>query len=108
MIEKSVYKFLLIAMIFIALPSFVLAQNGYDDEAIKEKVDFGNIINSSFHSNALYDEMKVKCHPDRFPTDKGKNQIAEDLFQAISKNKNNYKRLVELKSEARQKLGIKF
>lgn len=37
MIEKSVYKFLLIAMIFIALPSFVLAQNGYDDEVIKEK-----------------------------------------------------------------------
>ena len=56
----------------------------------------------------LYDELKVKCHPDRFPTDKEKNTIAENIFQEISKNKNNVKRLLELKEEASQKLNINF
>lgn len=77
-------------------------------ESLKQDVDFNNIINSSFHSANLYDELKVKCHPDRFPTDLEKNAIAEILFQEISKSKLNAKRLLELKEEAKQKLNIHF
>lgn len=80
----------------------------FKDEALKGEVDFNNIINSSFNSIQLYDELKVKCHPDRFPTDKEKNIIAENLFQEITKSKNNVKRLLELKEEAIQKLNINF
>lgn len=75
-------------------------------EALSQDVDFNNIIRSSFHSNELYDALKVKCHPDRFPTDLELNGVAEKLFQEISKNKTNYKRLEELKIEAKQKLNI--
>lgn len=84
------------------------ARQRFKDESLKQEIDFGNIINSSFNSIQLYDELKVKCHPDRFPTDMEKNSIAENIFQEISKNKNNVKRLLELKEEAIQKLNINF
>lgn len=77
-------------------------------ESIEQDVDFNNIINSSFNSIKLYNELKVKCHPDRFPTNKEENLIAEHLFQEITKSKNNSKRLLELKEEAKQKLNITF
>ena len=84
------------------------AKQRFKNESLKQEIDFGNIINSSFNSIQLYDELKVKCHPDRFPTDKEKNSIAENIFQEISKNKNNVKRLLELKEEAIQKQKIHF
>ncbi len=80
----------------------------FKNESLIHDIDFNNIINSSFNSIKLYDELKVKCHPDRFPTDKEKNLIAENIFQEITKNKTNVKRLLELKEEAIQKLNINF
>lgn len=80
----------------------------FKKESLEQEVDFNNIINSSFNSKQLYDTLKVKCHPDLFPTDKEKNLIAENLFQEITKNQNNAKRLIELKEEAKQKLNINF
>ena len=80
----------------------------FKKESLRQDIDFNNVINSSFNSIKLYDELKVKCHPDKFPTDKDKNRIAESLFQEITKNKTNIKRLLELKEEAIQKLNINF
>lgn len=82
------------------------ARKRFKDESLKQNIDFDNIINSSFNSIQLYDILKVKCHPDRFPTDKNKNAIAESIFQEISKNRTNVKKLLELKEEAKQKLNI--
>jgi hypothetical protein len=84
-----------------------LKQN-YKEDSLKEVIDFGNVINSSFNSQQLYDELKKKCHPDRFPNDNDKNSIAIKLFQEISENKNNSKRLSEIKEVAEKKLQIKF
>ena len=84
------------------------AKQQFKNESLAQEVDFNNIINSSFHSNELYDILKVKCHPDRFPTDPKLNEIAEKLFQEITKSKTNVKRLQELKIEAQQKLNINF
>ena len=84
------------------------ARQRFRDESLNQDIDFNNIINSSFNSTQLYDKLKVKCHPDRFPIDKEKNSIAENLFQQITKNQNNVKRLLELKEEAIQKLNINF
>lgn len=84
------------------------AKQQFKNESLAQEVDFNNIINSSFHSNELYDILKVKCHPDRFPTDPELNEIAEKLFQEITKSKTNVKRLQELKVEAQQKLNINF
>lgn len=69
-------------------------------------VDFSNVINSAFNSKQLYDKLKVKCHPDRFPLNPEKNAIANDIFQRIKKNEYNVEELEKLKDEAIEKLGI--
>jgi len=106
----AIAEFGIIAFLVIKeqLKSKITAKQQFKSESLKQDIDFNNIINSSFNSIKLFDELKVKCHPDRFPTDKEKNIIAENLFQEISKNKTNVKRLLELKEEAIQKLNINF
>ena len=69
-------------------------------------VDFSNVINSAFNSKQLYDKLKVKCHPDRFPLDDEKNAIANDIFQRIKQNEHNVEELKKLKEEAIKKLDI--
>lgn len=106
----AIVEFLIIAFILLKekLRGKETAQQKFKNDSLKQDVDFNNIINSSFNSIALYDELKVKCHPDRFATDEVKNALAENIFQEITKNKTNVKRLIELKEEAKQKLNINF
>ena len=102
--------------VIILLLLFIVCQKGKKTktdrqkvrDSIKDDVDFQNIINSSFHATELYNELKVKCHPDRFVGDDEKIAIANRIFQEISKNKMNYKRLLELKKTAVQELDINF
>lgn len=75
-------------------------------ESLTKSIDFDNIINSSFNSNKIYDELKIKCHPDLFHNDPLKKNIAENIFQELTKNRNNIKRLIELKEKAKQELNI--
>lgn len=84
---------------------YVAAQRLKSD-IIKEKIDFENTFMSAFHSKELYDKLKRRCHPDRFAPDEGKMKIADDIFQRIRKYETNYKKLVELQEEAKEKLGI--
>jgi len=100
---------LILYLLFFRKREQVLSTKGqFKKEAKNGEIDFGNIINSSFNVKPLYDELKVKCHPDRFPTDERKSKIALELFQEISKNKTNYKKLIELKELAKQNLNINF
>ncbi len=82
------------------------------DKVMKEgDVDFGQTIKTAFDvkkAQALYDVLKKRCHPDVFSPDAEKVAIADDLFQEITKNKNNYKKLLELKEMAKEKLNINF
>lgn len=103
--EFAIIVGLLLARNFKKKPN---AKQKFKKEALAHEVDFNNIINSSFHSTELYDILKVKCHPDRFPANPELNAIAEKLFQEITKNKRNLKRLEELKIEAQNKLKINF
>lgn len=73
-----------------------------------ENVDFMNIIDSSFNAKGLYDELKKACHPDRFVDNQEKNRLATEISLEVAKNKNNIKKLIELRNEAIQKLGIKL
>lgn len=106
----SIVEFVIIIFIilFQKKKQTLTSQQQLKNEIIKEKIDFGNIINSSFHVKALYDELKVKCHPDRFSINDEENIIALELFQEISKNRTNYKKLIELKELAKNKLNLKF
>ena len=71
-------------------------------------IDFSNTMMSAFHARELYDQLKVRCHPDRYPQDEEKNRLAVELFQQVVQNKNNYKKLLDLKKIAEEKLQIQF
>ena len=82
--------------------------NSIKEEVKKEgPIDFGDVINNAFNAGAIYDDLKRKCHPDRFIEDPEKEAVANDLFQRITQNKHNISNLKKLKEEAVQKLGIK-
>jgi flagellar biosynthesis/type III secretory pathway M-ring protein FliF/YscJ len=85
-----------------------ITRNQFKEDSLKGEIDYNNIFESSFHGKELYDELKKKCHPDRFPNDPIKNKIALELAQEISENKNNYKKLIELKEIVKSKLGLTF
>jgi len=77
------------------------------DEAKDADIDFKNLFDSINNSEALYNLLKKKCHPDRF-LNPDQNKIADALFQEITKNKRNYNKLLELKIEAEKQLNITF
>lgn len=99
-------------IIIILLTKIILANTKHSDSKTREildtEIDFGNLVHSSFHSQDLYDKLKIKCHPDRFPNDKELNAKALELFQDISKNKYNYKELLRIKERAESELKIKI
>lgn len=70
-------------------------------------VNMDNLMNSIHYSRELYKELSRKCHPDRF-VNTSEQEIAEELFQRISRNKRNYEQLMLLKEEAKNKLNLTF
>lgn len=83
-----------------------LFKEQFKAEALSQEIDFDNIIDSSFNAAKLYDELKIKYHPDKFTDNSEINSLATKLFQEITKNKTNLKRLQELRQEAKSKLKI--
>lgn len=72
-----------------------------------EDVDFGGVIQSSFHAQGLYDSLIRKCHPDRF-IDEQQRQIATELSAQLVENKHNYNKLCSIKDKAIEKLNIRI
>ena len=104
----SIVELLIILYLIFFQKKTETTREKFKREALEKDIDLGNIINSAFHVKPLYDELKVKCHPDRFPNDVEKSKVALELFQQITKNKTNYNKLIELKELAKQKLNINF
>jgi hypothetical protein len=77
-------------------------------DVMENDVDFNNLINSAFNSDKIWDQLRKKCHPDRFGGDEKKTKIAGEIQAEINKNKNNVKVLQELKLRAENELGIKI
>jgi len=75
--------------------------------AKKSAVDMDNLMNSINGSKELYKELSRSCHPDRF-INSDKQKVAEEIFQEISKNKRDFKKLTELKERAITELNINF
>lgn len=73
----------------------------------KTSIDMDNLMDSINNSKALYKQLSRVCHPDRFiGTDK--ISIAEDIFQELSKNRRDYKKLLLVKERAIKELKITF
>ena len=72
-------------------------------EILESKIDFQNIFKSSFEATSLYNQLKVLYHPDKFITAE-KKEVATKLFQEITSNKYDYKKLIEIKQIAENEL----
>lgn len=77
----------------------------FREEVLNERIDFTNVVSSSLLAKHVYDELKVKIHPDRFQ-DPEIISRATELFQLIHQNKGDYSRLIELKELAFKELPI--
>jgi hypothetical protein len=70
-------------------------------------INMDNIIRSINDSKKLYKDLSKRCHPDRYVNTDLYN-VAEEIFQEISRNKRNYEKLKELQQKAINELSINF
>lgn len=73
----------------------------------KMDIDMDNLMNSINGSRDLYKTLSKKCHPDRF-VNTAKQDLAEKIFQEISRNKRDFEKLNKLKLRAEKELNINF
>jgi sensor domain CHASE-containing protein len=76
-------------------------------EIRRKTVDMDSLMKSINGSRDLYKELSRSCHPDRF-VNTDQHEIAEALFQDVSKYKRDYTRLLALKERASIELNINF
>ena len=97
-------------------PSKLLRKAKNDDFYVDSKVtdfknvevDLNNVFNSMFNSKNLYDTLKRKIHPDKFPNNDDHFKIATELASQLNEHKNDFEKLKEIKSIAEEKLGLTF
>lgn len=59
-------------------------------------INYSSLFTSMEKGNQLFNQLKIRCHPDRFiGTDKQK--LAEEIFKLVQVNSTDYARLLELK-----------
>lgn len=75
------------------------------DKVLSEEIDFSNVVSSSLLTKRLYDELKVKVHPDRFQDPEVVSKATE-LFQLIHQNKGDYEKLLILKERVHNELQV--
>ncbi len=73
-------------------------------KALSEDFDMMDTVTSCVKAKALYDDLKVILHPDRFVNQLEKQDLATELFQQLTENKNSYKYLQELKIRVENEL----
>ena len=110
----SIIEFIIITLLlFLILRKTKLQHEKKDrlkDElynAKKSEINMNDLMNSINQSKDLYKLLSTKCHPDRFVNTELEN-IANSIFQEITKNRRNYNKLNDLKTEAENKLKIKI
>lgn len=108
----SICEFLIICFLLIKILRKSKKDDFYVDSNVTEfknaEVDLNNVFNSMFNSKNLYDILKRKIHPDKFPNDVDQFNIASELATLLNEHKNNFAKLNEIKSIAEEKLGLTF
>lgn len=113
-VTDSTWIYCVVALVaVIAIVSGVVAYFRSDRYKMKKKlksknasVDFDNVMRSAFMAKDLYDQLKGKCHPDKFATDSEKMAIATEIFALLVKNKHNYDELCKLKERVVNELNV--
>ncbi len=79
-------------------------KDAFRKKVMSEEIDFMDAATSCVKAKEIYDELKVILHPDRFVGQPDKQELATELFQLLTKNKNSYKFLQELKIRVHNEL----
>lgn len=66
------------------------------DEAIESSINYTSLFQSMDKGQALFNQLRVKCHPDKF-VGTNKQLLAEELFKQVQANSTNYEALIALK-----------
>lgn len=69
-----------------------------------QTVSFDAVTHDWQHAQQLYNELKAKCHPDKFGDEL--NEKATEIFQSLVENRYNYSELLQIKERATRELGI--
>ena len=111
--NHSVWLYVVLFVVFVSIVIGILTY--YKSERYKNKkklldapgnIDFNNVMNNAFLSKNLYDELKSKCHPDKFEANPILCAKATEIMALIVKNKHNYQELCQLKERAIRELDI--
>jgi hypothetical protein len=78
----------------------------FKKRAMQGEVDMKNVLNSAFLAQKLYDELRVKYHPDRY-LDEEQNREATEISQLLGKYKYDYEQLLKIKERAEESLGFR-
>lgn len=88
----------LVLILIILYNSFAGKRSTRLDKFKKSNIDMMAVMDDINKSRDLYKELSRKYHPDRF-TDKDDKDRAEGFMKEITKHKNNYAKLLELKNQ---------
>jgi uncharacterized sporulation protein YeaH/YhbH (DUF444 family) len=77
-------------------------------EAKKADIDLGGLFQNIGKSRELHNILKKKIHPDRFPNDPHKIELATKLAAKLNENQLDFKKLEEIKNVAILELNISF
>ena len=71
----------------------------FREKVLSEEIDFTNVVSSSLLAKRLYDELKVKVHPETVSK-------ATELFQLIHQSRGDYEKLLMLKQRVHNELQV--
>lgn len=109
----ALVEFLMIVILLVILlrRNFTSKNVNEQSEELKKakntNINMDDLMGDINHSKDLYKELSRVCHPDKFINSELEHK-AELIFQEISKNKRNYKKLLELKERAKVELNLNF
>jgi len=84
-----------------------VSRTEFENEKGAGEIDMGGLMDSIHGARDLYKELSRECHPDKF-VNTPQQKVAEEIFQEISLNKRNYKKLIALKDRAINELNLNF
>lgn len=74
-----------------------------------DDINMNDLMNNINKSSELYEQLKRRCHPDRFTTKSDEIQkYADEIASEVAKNRSDYNKLLELKDKAERLLNVKF
>ena len=69
----------------------------------EQSIDYSSLFSSMENGQQLFNQLKVRCHPDRYIGTE-KQALAEEIFKQVQANSTNYSKLLVLKERIDKEL----